>query len=116
MAMSKGKKERAESDGRLTDIADVVEQRVAQDRERLSNYLNKLIAAVEQTEDPLTVIGSADAVAKIGEALTRQNHLTIESMKVLSRRAGSKPDHSDLEADIGRPFEEEDPLPKDGSN
>lgn len=115
MATSKGKKERAEVDGRLADIADLVDKRVAHDRERLSNYLNKLIESVEQTGDPLTVIGSADAIAKIGEALTRQNHLTIESMKVLARRPGTKQDHSDLESDIGLPFED-DVLAKDGSN
>lgn len=110
---TKDKKDDAE------ELLSSLKSKIEEDRKRLSTFLTKLIASVDQIDDPLTVVGASDAVAKIGEALTRQNHLTIEALKIVAKRSPKSDKDDDIFSDVGRPFQLDDDASdgdKDGSN
>lgn len=96
-----------------------LKKKIEEDRQRLSGFLTKLISSVDAVDDPLTVISAADSVAKIGDTLTRQNHLTIEALKVLSKKDPKGKTEDDIFSEVGRPFsleDDDDASDKDGSN
>lgn len=75
------------------------------DRDRISKFLDDLINSVSGTE----VIGIAEYVSKIADALTRQNQLRVAALKV-EQKAGaavSDDDSDDIAGEIGLPFEQE---------
>lgn len=78
---------------------------ISHDRDRLSGVLDKLIRAAG--EDPDRIIVVAETVAKIGDSLTKQNHLRVDALKALAKRNLRPDDDDDLDpfSDIGGPFD-----------
>lgn len=96
----------AKSDDDGDEVVELVEELVcdlASDRERLSGFLDRIIAF----DDPHMI---AEAVAKLSDALTRQTHLRIG---VIKARLKAKPSDKDGKRaaevfdEIGRPFQED---------
>ncbi len=92
-------------DGIVEDILERIDGSIRHDRERLSEILDKLISVAADDADRTLAV--AEAVAKIADAMTKQNHLRIESAKIVAKRSGKKDDGQDAFDDIGRPFEVE---------
>ena len=111
MATNAGKKKTGTVDEMVGDLAD----RLQSDRQRVSDYLTKLLSAIDLNEDPFSVVAAADSVAKVADALTRQSHLSVEALKVLIRRETAGDKTEETYDEIGLPFEEDVPE-KDGSN
>ncbi len=109
-------KNQKKTDDPVEKIVDDLQVKLDEDRSRVSKYLTNLISSVNQVNDPLTTIAAADAVAKLSDALTRQNNLRVESVKSLVRRGAKRPtDAEGVFDEIGRPFDDEADQ-KDGSN
>ncbi len=96
----------------VQEISTQLISRIEEDRERISEFLNKLLNALDQAEDPFSFIGSADSVAKISDALTRQGQLTVEAMKVLVRKSPVKRDPDEVFKEIGLAFGEGEEKPE----
>lgn len=82
---------------------------IANDRNRLSKYFDTLLQQAGSD------IICADQVAKVAEALTRQNHLRIDVIKAKIKSHAAGADDRDTETfdDIGKPFA---PIEEEGQN
>jgi hypothetical protein len=94
--------------GKKDDLAEQVDEildNVGEDRTRLSNFLDKLLA--EHGDQPA---GIAEYVAKIAAELSRQNQVKVNTVKALGKALSepSDDDEEDMSDEIGRPFPEED--------
>lgn len=92
--------------GKRDELADLVNEildNVGDDRERISDFLDKLI---NSGESPLLI---AEYVAKIAAELTKQNQVKANTVKALSKALSQDPDEmdEDLADEIGRPFLED---------
>lgn len=101
-------KNRKKTEDPIDEIVDDLQTKLNADRDRVSDYLTKLIGDVTTVNDPLTTIAAADAVAKLANALTQQNNLRVEAMKSLVRRGTKRStDDEGVFEEIGRPFDDE---------
>jgi hypothetical protein len=89
----------------LADLVDDILDNVGEDRERLSNFLDKLLS--EHGDQPA---GIAEYVAKIAAELSRQNQVRVNTVKALGKalETPSDDDEDGIADEIGRPFPEED--------
>lgn len=78
---------------------------IKSDREKLTKVLDRLVKVIDGNEG-LEAIAVAESVAKLGDSLTKQNHLRVEALKILAKR---KPKEEDPDADafddIGSAFD-----------
>lgn len=99
-------RERKKSDDQIETLLEELREDISSDRRRLSGVLDKLIKACEA--DPTLSIAVAETVAKLGDSLTKQNHLRVDAIKALARR-NNRPRDEDENADpfdeIGIPFD-----------
>lgn len=95
-----GKKPEDPIDGLLTSLKNDIES----DRKKLSEVLDKLIEFGKT--DQHNMVAVAETVAKIGDSLTKQNHLRVDAIKALARRNFREDDKPEDDAfdDIGSPF------------
>lgn len=96
-----GKKPEDPIEKLLRDLSSDIES----DRQKLGGVLDKLIEYGKTDPDRMVVV--AETVAKIGDSLTKQNHLRVDAIKALSRRnLREEKDDSDDDPfdDIGTPF------------
>ena len=99
-----GKKEDLERIGKMAD--ELVSDENA-DRERLSDFFDKLLLVGMEGDNAVAV---AEYVAKIAEAMTRQNSMRLNTIKALKKEIPSEDqdvEDADTFEEIGRPFEEE---------
>jgi hypothetical protein len=87
-------------------IGELVEELIADvgnDRERLSDFLDRLLSEDHQSA------GIAEYVAKIAAELTRQNQVKVATIKALGKSIpqDGPEDDSEITDEIGRPFPEE---------
>lgn len=57
---------------------------IEEDRKKLSDVMDDLIKIGKV--DPDRMVAVAETVAKIGDSLTKQNHLRVDAIKALARR------------------------------
>jgi hypothetical protein len=93
------------------DLADELLKNIDEDRERLSKFFDLLLSVDADTHM------IAEQVAKLAEALTRQNSLRIEAIKakLKSRGDDSAMDDEETFDGIGSPFAREEEE-EEGSN
>ncbi len=94
-----GKKNDEDKLGEL--VAELIAD-VGSDRERLSDFLDRILAM--DGTDP-------EHVAKIAAELTRQNHVKVATIKALGKNLltdDGADDNDDIVEEIGRPFPEEE--------
>ena len=98
-----GKKEETE---KLCELADELIADESFDRERLSRFFDRLLDAAATVEES---VGIAEYVAKISDAMTKQNTTRLNTIKALKKSVAAEDDSDDVEAfdEIGRPFEED---------
>jgi hypothetical protein len=89
----------------LADLVDDILDNVGEDRERLSNFLDRLLS--EHSDQPAVI---AEYVAKIAAELSRQNQVRVNTVKAFGKvlEVLSDDDEDDITDEIGRPFPEED--------
>lgn len=100
------KKTKKADDGELGPIVDKLISEVGDDRERLVNFLDKLI----QNYDGESAVGIAEYVAKLADALTRQHQVKTSVVKALAKQGVKDDDSDDLDGitdKIGLPFKNE---------
>lgn len=86
------------------NIAELVEELINDvnvDRERLSDFLDRLLEA-----DPLI---AAEFIPKVAAELTRQNQVKVATIKALGKNLTASPDddEDEISREIGRPFLDE---------
>ena len=92
------------------ELGDLVGELIAEvgvDRDRLTKFLDKLIAQYDGDK----AVGIAEYVAKLVDALTRQHQIKASTIKTLASKKSD--DDIELELDeiskeIGMPFEDQD--------
>lgn len=89
----------------IEELLEELREDISTDRERLSGVLDKLIKAAG--EDPDRIVAVAETVAKIGDSLTKQNHLRVDALKALAKRnlRPEQDDDADPFSDIGHAFD-----------
>lgn len=97
------------SDGKddLSKIVDDLIDDVGEDRQRLVDFLEDLISNYGGEKS----VGIAEYVAKLADALTRQNQVRVATLKTLEKRRpedGDDDDLDDIHKQIGQPFEDDD--------
>lgn len=91
------------TDDPIDKLLDDLSSDIKADRDRLSGVLDALITFGKQ--DPDRMIAIAETVAKIGDSLTKQNHLRVDAIKAISRRSPKGDDErSSPFDDIGNAF------------
>jgi hypothetical protein len=77
---------------------------IESDRKKLTEVLDDLIKYGKTDPDRMVVV--AETVAKIGDSLTKQNHLRVDAIKALARRNLREDDKGDDDPfnDIGSAF------------
>lgn len=73
-----------ESDDPIEQLLNSLKRDIEDDRAKLSGVLDKLIQFGKDDADRMVAV--AETVAKIGDSLTKQNHLRVDAIKALSRR------------------------------
>lgn len=91
-------------DDKLGELVEELIADVGNDRNRLSDFLDKLIS--EHADQPA---GIAEYVAKIAAELTRQNQVKVATIKALGRNIpeDDSDDDRELAKEIGQAFIEE---------
>lgn len=102
------KKAKAKSDSSkdLSSIVDGLIKEVGDDRDRLVKFLDGLISEYEGEKS----VGIAEYVAKLADALTRQQQVKAAVVKSLVRSTPSVGDDDELDVlqnEIGLPFEKD---------
>lgn len=91
------------TDDPAEDLLNELRTDIGEDRRRLSDVLDKLIKAAG--DDPDRIIAVAETVAKVGDALTKQNALRVSALKALAKmNLRDLDDEEDPFSDIGAAF------------
>jgi hypothetical protein len=93
-------------DDDLSDKVDELIKNVGEDRERLTSFLDDLISNYSGE----TAVGIAEYVAKLADALTRQNQVKVGLIKALVKKPADaeKTEIDELHEEIGLPFNDEE--------
>lgn len=102
--MEKKKKTSAQND--LEKVVNDLVKDVGDDRDRLVEFLENLISSYTGEQS----VGIAEYVAKLADALTRQNQVRVATIKTLVKNQPADDDTSEIDEihkEIGLPFEDE---------
>lgn len=89
-------------DDNLAELVEELISDVAEDRDRLVEFLDKMLSAGYPPGE------IAEYVAKIAAELTRQNQVKVATIKALGKNlTAPDDDDDDIHDEIGRPFQED---------
>ncbi len=93
-------------DDNLGKKVDELIKNVGEDRDRLTNFLDQLISNYNGDQ----AVGIAEYVAKLADALTRQNQVKVGLIKALVKKPvdGEESEIEDLHKEIGLPFNDDE--------
>ena len=101
------KKKKANDDVELEKLVEELTADVNEDREVIVSFLKDMIANYDKDQ----YVGIAEYVAKLADALTRQNQVRVAAAKTLGKKGPadeSKPDMDEIHEEVGLPFEDEE--------
>jgi hypothetical protein len=90
----------------LGKVVDDLIKDVGEDRDRLVEFLESLISNYGGEQS----VGIAEYVAKLADALTRQNQIRVATIKALAKatpKDDSEEEMEEIHKEIGLPFEDE---------
>lgn len=90
----------------LGKVVDDLIKDVGEDRDRLVEFLENLISNYSGEQS----VGIAEYVAKLADALTRQNQVRVATIKALAKtppKDDSEEEMEEIHKEIGLPFEDE---------
>lgn len=100
-------KKKTQSELDLEQLVEDLTKDVNEDRDVLVNFLKDMISNYDKDQ----YVGIAEYVAKLADALTRQNQVRVSTLKTIAKGASvdeSKPDMDEIHEQVGLPFEDEE--------